>query len=75
MIGSLQKQVCDELAIARFPSLPRATHDTASAVTGVPVVDVSRNWAFISTGTWSIAGVESPRPIVNDAAFNAGLWQ
>ena len=72
MIGPVQGQVCDELAIRALPVVAPATHDTASAVTGIPVTDASRHWAFVSTGTWSIAGVETPRPIITDAAFDAG---
>ncbi|MGA2378978.1 MAG: rhamnulokinase family protein [Spirochaetia bacterium] len=72
LIGPVQKSVCNELEIGSLPVVAPATHDTASAVTGMPVVDASRHWAFISTGTWSIAGVETRRPIVTDAAFESG---
>lgn len=43
-----------------------ATHDTASAVVGIPVTKESGNWAYLSSGTWSLIGVESKQPI-NDA--------
>jgi rhamnulokinase len=36
------------------------------------VVDGKKHWAFISTGTWSIAGVETPAPILTDACFESG---
>jgi sugar (pentulose or hexulose) kinase len=73
MIGPIQRQVCDELAVRALPVVAPATHDTASAVIGIPVSDGSKNWAFISMGTWSIAGVETSRPIVTDAAFESGF--
>ena len=72
MVGPLQSQVCEELAIRSIPVVAPATHDTASAVTGMPMTDPSKHWAFVSSGTWSIAGVETPKPIITDAAFNAG---
>lgn len=45
------------------------THDTASAVIGVPAT--SKNWAYISSGTWSLIGVESQKPIANQASYTA----
>jgi sugar (pentulose or hexulose) kinase len=72
LIGPIQSQVCGELAIPAIPVVAPATHDTASAVTGLPMTDPSKHWAFISMGTWSIAGIETPKPIVTDAAFESG---
>ncbi|MFD6441602.1 rhamnulokinase [Peribacillus sp. NPDC060186] len=45
-----------------------ATHDTASAVVGTPGHD--KGWAFLSSGTWSLLGVESSVPFTNEKAFN-----
>jgi rhamnulokinase len=48
-----------------------ATHDTGAAVASVPMH--GDRSAFISIGTWSLVGIESPEPIVSDAAFEANL--
>lgn len=45
------------------------THDTASAVVGVPAT--SENWAYISSGTWSLIGIESKQPIANQDSYLA----
>src|SRR5690606_35985140 len=47
-----------------------AVHDTGSAVAGVPAR--GKNWAFISSGTWSLVGVEVDRPVIDEKslAFN-----
>ena len=42
-----------------------ATHDTASAVEGIPMKE---NSPYISSGTWSLLGVKTPRPITDDAS-------
>ncbi|MFW5435803.1 rhamnulokinase [Paenibacillus apiarius] len=44
-----------------------ATHDTASAVIGTPCI--GDNWAYLSSGTWSLLGIESDAPIVNERAL------
>ncbi|MCL1997380.1 MAG: rhamnulokinase [Turicibacter sp.] len=46
-----------------------ATHDTASAVVGTP--GFGDDWAFLSSGTWSLLGVELDKAIVNDRARKA----
>jgi rhamnulokinase len=48
-----------------------ATHDTGSAVVGIP--STSEDFAYISSGTWSLVGLELPAPIVNDAAYAANV--
>ena len=42
-----------------------ATHDTASAVEGIPM---DGNFPYISSGTWSLLGVKTPKPITNAAS-------
>ena len=43
-------------------------HDTASAVAAVPVRN--ENWAYISSGTWSLMGIEVPSPIISDQVLS-----
>lgn len=46
-------------------------HDTASAVAAVPTE--GEGWCYISSGTWSLMGVETARPVINDAALAANF--
>src|SRR2546423_3904141 len=46
-------------------------HDTACAVAGVPAE--GDDFAWISSGTWSIMGVESPMPIINEQTYKANI--
>jgi len=48
-----------------------AAHDTASAVASIPGVD--KNCLFISSGTWSLVGVMSPRPVINPLTLKYNL--
>ncbi|WP_327009291.1 rhamnulokinase [Dactylosporangium sp. NBC_01737] len=48
-----------------------ASHDTASAVAGIPAR--TRDFAYISCGTWSLVGVELPSPVVTTDSYEAGF--
>ena len=54
-----------------FPVVVVASHDTASAVAAIP--DMDENSAFISSGTWSLMGVELREPITSDRAYSLGF--
>ena len=45
-----------------------ATHDTGSAVEGIPM---ESNQPFISSGTWSLLGVKTPKPITNESSYQS----
>ena len=49
------------------PVVATASHDTANAVAAIPNMD--ENSAFISSGTWSLMGVEVKQPVTSDEAF------
>jgi rhamnulokinase len=55
------------------PVIAPATHDTASAVASVPVVEEGDNWAYLSSGTWSLLGVELDQPFITDGSLEAGF--
>lgn len=50
-----------------IPVIATGTHDTASAVAAIPGLDARS--AYISSGTWSLVGIETDRPIVSEAAL------
>lgn len=50
-----------------------ATHDTGAAVAAVPVTDRNMEWAYLSSGTWSLLGVELPQPLVTEESCAANF--
>lgn len=70
VLGSLLPETLDTAAIAGAPIVAVGSHDTASAVAGVPAEGT--DWLFISSGTWSLLGAEIDEPILSAeaAAFN-----
>ncbi len=54
-----------------IPVFTVASHDTGSAVTAVPAQ--SENFAYISSGTWSLVGLEVKEPVINDLALEANV--
>ena len=63
-LGTLSAGICEELGAAPIPVIAVAEHDTGSAVVSVPFYD--QKSAYLSSGTWSLLGVELDRPIIND---------
>lgn len=58
-LGTVRDSVSRQLGLGKVQVIAPATHDTASAVVGVPTAYTGRtNWAYISSGTWSLMGVE-----------------
>lgn len=64
LLGNVKPEVADECGVANIPVITPASHDTASAVAAVPAS--GQDWCFISSGTWSLMGVELIEPIIND---------
>jgi rhamnulokinase len=68
VLGQLRDTIAFETGLQRgIPVIVPATHDTASAVAAVPGLDARS--AYISSGTWSLMGVEIPEPIVSARAL------
>ena len=57
--GQLRKSLAERTGLAGVKVVAPPSHDTASAVAGVPTANTGKaNWAYISSGTWSLMGVE-----------------
>jgi rhamnulokinase len=69
-LGPLRPGLQAELGGTPIRVVAPATHDTASAVVGTPL---SAGWAFVSSGTWSLVGVERAAPIVSAEACAANF--
>lgn len=70
-VGALSEKVAREAGLDRLPVVAPATHDTGSAVAAVPALE--DGWAFISSGTWSLMGVEVREPVISEQARKANF--
>ena len=70
-VGVLKKEICEETGMEPVPVIAVAGHDTASAIAAVPASD--ENFAYLSSGTWSLMGIESKDPIINDKSYEYNL--
>lgn len=68
LLGPIRSQVMEETGVNAAPVIAPATHDTASAVAAVPAN--ASSWAYISSGTWSLMGIETPNPIMDAKALS-----
>ncbi|GAC1568745.1 MAG: rhamnulokinase family protein [Ktedonobacteraceae bacterium] len=65
LLGPLLPELEHDLGAGVRVAVP-ATHDTASAVAAVPATGKD-GWAYISSGTWSLVGLELPQPLILEA--------
>ena len=68
--GKLRETVAAELGVPRVPFAAVGTHDTASAVAAIPG---EGSFAFCSSGTWSLFGMETDAPLINGDVFEANF--
>ncbi len=78
VLGPLLGDVAAEAGIPAAPVVAPASHDTGSAVAAAPAE--GEDWAFLSSGTWSLLGAEVAAPIINDQVLahnftnEGGVW-
>jgi sugar (pentulose or hexulose) kinase len=74
-LGEIKNEISSELDIKNLEVIIPATHDTASAISGIPVDSNLKtgSWAFISMGTWCICGIETNSPIISTEALLSGF--
>jgi rhamnulokinase len=69
-LGVLRDEVAQRTGLSRISVVAPATHDTGAAVAAVPTDKTGRaNWAYISSGTWSLIGVEVAQAILTEKAL------
>ena len=71
VLGNLSKEICEECGVESVPVISVCGHDTQSAITAVPCE--SGDFAFLSSGTWSLFGTELQKPIVNETSLKINI--
>ncbi len=66
-IGVLTEEVQKMTGLGAVPVIAVAGHDTGSAVAAVPAKD--KHFAYLSSGTWSLMGIETQNAIINDRSY------
>jgi rhamnulokinase len=70
IIGDLTDDVAVACGVDAMPVIAPGCHDTASAIAAVPAVnEAAEDWCYISSGTWSLMGVELNEPFINDESL------
>jgi len=64
VLGKLDDQLVEETGASDTSVVAVGSHDTASAIVAIP--GEGDNWSYISSGTWSLMGIESNKPVISD---------
>jgi rhamnulokinase len=70
-LGNLLPYIAETAGLGEVPVYATAGHDTAAAVAAVPAQ--AGRWCYISSGTWSLMGVELDEPVVNSRSLELNL--
>lgn len=70
-LGPLRPALAEETGLRGVEVVASCSHDTGAAVAAVP--GAGKDWAYLSSGTWSLMGVELERPVINDAVREANF--
>jgi rhamnulokinase len=71
VLGRLRPEIAEETGAGPLPVIAVGGHDTALAVAAVPAR--GRDFAYVSSGTWSLLGAEIDRPCIDDASLAANF--
>ena len=71
VIGEMSEDIAMATGFRHVPVVATASHDTAAAVAAVPAE--GRRWAYISSGTWSLVGVELKDPVISEKSLDANF--
>jgi rhamnulokinase len=71
VLGKLNHALCKETSIQELDITAVAGHDTGSAIVAIPATD--NNFAYISSGTWSLMGIESDTPLISEETLKLNL--
>jgi rhamnulokinase len=71
VVGKLLGAVQEATGLGAVPVVAVGSHDTASAVVGVPAE--SERFAYVSSGTWSLVGVELDAPVLTESSRRANV--
>jgi rhamnulokinase len=73
-IGRLRDSVAARTGLGPIKVITPPTHDTASAVAAIPTGNTGKTtWAYISSGTWSLMGVETQNAVMSDRVLQLNL--
>jgi rhamnulokinase len=67
VVGALLDEVCRETGARPVPVVAVAGHDTAAAIAAIPAGN--ERFAYLSSGTWSLMGIEVKAPVIDDVSF------
>jgi len=71
-LSAIKNDVASQTGLSANVVVP-ATHDTGSAIAAVPTSSPQGTWAYVSSGTWSLVGIELDEPVLTDEAMKANV--